>query len=117
MVFIASRAASAPAIGNAFYAASKGALLAYAKTLGLELSPQGIRVNSICPAMVWTELAERDAKFAGTNQEELLRRYPLKRLGKPEDVANLAVFLLSDASSWMTGSVIDITGGGELTLM
>ncbi len=116
IVFIASRAPFAPAIGNGVYAASKGALIAYAKVLGLELAPKMIRVNSICPAMVWTELIERDAEVLGVDFHEAEKQYPLKRYGKPEDVANLVVYLLSDASNWMTGSCIDITGGGEFTL-
>ena len=110
IVFIASRAANAPSIGNAVYSASKGAILSYAKCLALELAPRLIRVNCICPAMVWTNLI-----FEGGVTEEALhaeeQKYPLKRYGKPDDVANLCIYLLSDASSWMTGSAIDLTGG------
>lgn len=116
IVFIASRAPFAPTPGNGLYAASKGALIAYAKVLGLELANQLIRVNCVCPAMVWTELVQRDAELTGANYHEAEKAYPLKRYGSPEDVANLVVYLLSDASSWMTGSCIDITGGGEFTL-
>lgn len=116
IVFIASRAPFAPAPGNGIYAASKGALLAYAKVLGLELASQKIRVNSVCPAMVWTDLVQRDAEINGVDYTQVEQSYPLKRFGKPEDVANLVVYLLSDASEWMTGSSIDITGGGEFTL-
>ncbi|MCM1291317.1 MAG: SDR family oxidoreductase [Prevotella sp.] len=116
IVFIASRAPFAPAPGNGIYAASKGALLAYAKVLGLELASQKIRVNSVCPAMVWTDLVQRDAEINGVDYSQVEQSYPLKRFGKPEDVANLVVYLLSDASEWMTGSSIDITGGGEFTL-
>lgn len=116
IVFIASRAPFAPTPGNGLYAASKGALIAYAKVLGLELASQLIRVNCVCPAMVWTELVQRDAELTGANYHEAEKSYPLKRYGKPEDVANLVVYLLSDASLWMTGSCIDITGGGEFTL-
>lgn len=116
IVFIASRAPFAPAVGNGLYSASKGALIAYAKVLGLELAPKMIRVNCICPAMVWTELIERDAALMGVDYHEAEKSYPLKRYGKPEDVANLVVYLISDASNWMTGSCIDITGGGEFTL-
>lgn len=111
IVFIASRAPFAPTTGNGLYAASKGALIAYAKVLGLELANQLIRVNCICPAMVWTELVQRDAEITGANYHEAEKSYPLKRYGKPEDIAYLVVYLLSDASSWMTGSCIDITGG------
>lgn len=116
IVFIASRAPFAPTIGNGLYAASKGAMLAYAKVLGLELASQLIRVNCICPAMVWTDLVERDAAMTGADYHEAEKSYPLKRYGRPEDIANLAIYLLSDASCWMTGSNIDITGGGEFTL-
>lgn len=113
VVFIASRASFSPSVGNSLYAATKGALIAYAKVLGLEVAPQKIRVNCICPAMVWTELVEKDASMLGVNYNEIQTEYPLKRYGKPEDVAYLSTYLLSDASSWMTGSCIDITGGGE----
>ena len=111
IVFMASRAPFAPTVGNGIYSASKGALIAYAKVLGLELANRLIRVNCICPAMVWTELVQRDAEIMGADYHEAEKSYPLKRYGKPEDIANLAVYLLSDASSWMTGSCIDITGG------
>lgn len=111
IVFIASRAPFAPTIGNGLYSASKGALIAYSKVLGLELAPQKIRVNCICPAMVWTELVERDASLTGADYHEAEKSYPLGRYGKPEDIAYLSVYLLSDCSVWMTGSCIDITGG------
>lgn len=116
IVFIASRAPFAPSIGNSLYSASKGALIAYSKVLGLELAPQKIRVNCICPAMVWTELVERDASLTGVDYHEAEKSYPLGRYGRPEDIAYLSVYLLSDCSSWMTGSTIDVTGGGEFTL-
>lgn len=116
IVFIASRAPFAPTVGNGIYAASKGALIAYAKVLGLEVANQLMRVNCVCPAMVWTELVERDAAMTGADYHEAEKAYPLKRYGRPDDIANLIVYLLSDASSWMTGSSIDITGGGEFTL-
>lgn len=110
VVFIASRAAEAPAVGNAIYSASKGALISYAKVLALELAPRQIRVNCINPAMVWTDLIVRE----GVGREELEEaqlKYPLKRYGQPGDISGLAVYLLSDASCWMTGSNLDITGG------
>lgn len=113
IVFIASRAPYAPSVGNALYAASKGALLGYAQVLALEVAPKKIRVNSILPAMVWTELVAKDAELMGVDYNELQKKYPLQRYGKPEDVANLVIYLLSDASSWMTGSAIDLTGGAK----
>lgn len=116
IVFVASRAPFAPAAGNGIYAASKGALIAYAKVLGLELADRLIRVNCICPAMVWTELVKRDAELTGADYSEKEKEYPLKRFGQPDDVASLAVYMLSDAAGWMSGSAVDITGGGEFTL-
>jgi len=116
VVFIASRAASSPSMGNAVYSASKGAVMSYAKCLALELSSRQIRVNCICPAMIWTDLILRDG-LSKEELEEAQLKYPLKRFGKPDDVANLALYLLSDASSWMTGSNIDLSGGGEGTLV
>lgn len=110
VVFVASIAQESPSIGNALYAASKGAIISYAQCLQLELAPRLIRVNCISPAMVWTDLI-----FKGGITEEQLRedekKYPLKRYGRPEDIANLAIYLLSDASAWMTGSNVKITGG------
>lgn len=112
VVFIASRAYDSPSLGNAAYSASKGAIISYSKCLALELAPRQIRVNCICPAMVWTKLILQDA-VSKEELEEAQKRYPLKRYGNPEDVANLALYLLSDASSWMTGSAIDLTGGAK----
>lgn len=110
IVYMASIAARSAVAGNALYSASKAALISYAKCLALELAPRKIRVNCICPAMVWTDLA-----LVGATKEELEAdqlKYPLKRYGKPEDIAYLAVYLLSDVSCWMTGSCVEITGGG-----
>ena len=113
IVFVASRAPFAPTVGNGIYSASKAALIAYAKVLGLEVANQLMRVNCVCPAMVWTEFIERDAAMTGVDYHEAEKAYPLKRYGRPEDIANLIVFLLSDASCWMSGSCIDITGGAN----
>lgn len=115
IVYVASRAYESPSMGNAIYSASKGALVSYAKCLALELASRQIRVNCICPGMVWTELItnvlnEEDLRVAEQN-------YPLKRFGQVDDVANLTIYLLSDASSWMTGGAIDISGGGEGVLV
>ncbi len=110
IIFITSIASTTPSIGNAIYSASKGALISYAKCLSLELAPRKIRVNCISPGMVWTDLILRD----GLDEEQLKEdesKYPLKRYGTPEDIANLVVYMLSDASTWMTGSNVVISGG------
>lgn len=112
VVFIASIATWSPSLGNSVYSASKGAVVSYANCLALELAPRGIRVNCISPAMVWTDLILRD----GIDEEQLIEdeiRYPLKRYGQPEDIAYLAVYMLSDASTWMTGSNVKISGGAN----
>ena len=113
IVFVASIASWSPSLGNAFYSASKGAIVSYSKCLALELAPRQIRVNCISPAMVWTDLIMNDA-VAEEQLKEDEQSYPLKRYGQPEDIANLAAYMLSDASSWMTGSNVNITGGGIL---
>lgn len=112
IVFVSSIAAWSPSIGNGMYSASKGAVISYAKCLALELAPRLIRVNCICPAMIWTGLIFQ----GGITREDLIedeKTYPLKRYGTPEDIANLSIYLLSDASAWMTGSCIKISGGGR----
>ena len=114
IVFIASIASWSPSFGNSIYSASKGAVISYANCLALELAPRKIRVNCISPAMVWTDLITKD----GIDEEQLKEdesKYPLKRYGQPEDIANLAVYMLSDASTWMTGSNVKISGGGKLS--
>ena len=96
--------------GNGVYGASKAALNSVMKYAAREYSARRIRVNSICPGMVDTPLIHR-----GTITEEQLaedaKRYPLGRYGRPDDIANGAIYLLSDASSWLTGHDLIIDGG------
>lgn len=96
--------------GNGVYGASKAALNSVMKYAAREYASRKIRVNSICPGMVDTPLIHR-----GTITEEQLaedaKRYPLGRYGKPEDIAYGAIYLLSDASSWLTGHDLVIDGG------
>lgn len=113
IVFIASIASWSASFGNSVYSASKGAIISYANCLSIELAPRKIRVNCISPAMVWTDLVLQE----GVDKEKLKEdesKYPLKRYGTPEDIANLAVYMLSDASTWLTGSNVKISGGGRL---
>lgn len=114
IVFIASIASWSASFGNSVYSASKGAIISYANCLSIELAPRKIRVNCISPAMVWTDLVLQE----GVDEEQLREdesKYPLKRYGTPDDIANLAVYMLSDASAWMTGSNVKISGGGRLS--
>jgi len=110
LVFISSTASGVVAeIGNAMYSASKGAISAYAKVVALELSSRKIRVNCISPAMIKTELL--DSISVGKEELELdEQRYPFG-YGEPLDVAYAAIYLLSDASKWVTGTNIILDGG------
>ena len=110
VVFIASIGSDTPIIGNSVYSASKGAIVSYSKSLMLELAPRQIRVNCISPGMMWTNVIEGDSVTIEQLKEEE-KKYPLQRYGQPSDVAGLAVYLLSDASEWMTGSNVRISGG------
>lgn len=100
-------------IGESPYSATKGALSGFTKSAALELAAQGTRVNTICPGVVETSLLDLSNEMFSEDQlkETMLRRYPLKRFGRPEDVANGVVYLLSDASSWVTGINLLIDGG------
>jgi 3-oxoacyl-[acyl-carrier protein] reductase len=103
--------------GMAAYSTSKGAIITLTRTLALELVEQGIRVNCICPASIDTPMLQ--ASFDRLEDPQAARarnvkRHPLGRLGTPEDVANLALFLASDEASFITGGTYVIDGGALL---
>jgi len=83
------------------------------KSVALELAPRGIRANCINPGMIETDLLESGSIGEDELEKDRLK-YPLKRYGKPEEIANAAVFLLSDATQWITGSSLLIDGGYTL---
>lgn len=97
-------------VGNTMYGVSKGGLNAFMKGMALEMASIGIRSNSVNPGFVATNILS-----AGTISEEDLKKnvaaYPLGRFGKPEDIAYAIIYLLSDASSWVTGHTLVIDGG------
>lgn len=97
-------------LGNSIYGATKASIHSTMKFCAKELAPKGIRVNSVNPGMVNTPLIG-----GGSISEEQyktdMERYPLKRYGEPEDIANGIIYLLSDASSWVTGHALVIDGG------
>ena len=97
-------------IGNSIYGASKAALNSAMRFCALELSPKKIRVNSVCPGMVNTKLIKGGAVSEEQHQADM-QKYPLKRYGEPEDIANGIIYLLSDAASWITGHCMVIDGG------
>jgi NAD(P)-dependent dehydrogenase (short-subunit alcohol dehydrogenase family) len=95
------------------YSASKGAINGIAKNLAIELSVKGIRVNTVTPGMIDTNILESGV-ITEEQLKEDMKKYPLKRYGKPQEVAYAAIYLLSDASSWVTGSNLLIDGGYTL---
>lgn len=99
--------------GDTSYCASKGAVNGFTKGAAIELAGQGIRINSINPGLVPTSILDlAKAKSGDTHVvDTMMEKYPLKRLGKPDDIGNGAVYLLSDASSWITGQNLVIDGG------
>ena len=94
----------------AHYCASKGGIVAMTETLALELAPYNIRVNAIAPGAIETPMID-PLKTDPKMMEATLVRIPLRRVGKPEEVSNLVLFLASDVSSYMTGSTVVIDGG------
>ena len=99
---------------RAAYAASKGAVVLLTKCMAIDHAPEHIRVNAICPGFVETELTEavfRQAPDPQAVRRERISVHPLGRLGRPEDVAGLAVYLASNESAWMTGAVLPVDGG------
>jgi NAD(P)-dependent dehydrogenase (short-subunit alcohol dehydrogenase family) len=100
-------------VGNSMYAASKGAVSAFIRCVALELAPKNIRVNAVCPAMVDTGILE-SGTITQEQLEEDVKKYPLGRYGKPNDIAWAMIYLLSDAASWITGDNMVIDGGVTL---
>ncbi len=100
-------------LGGSIYGATKGALEGFTKAAALELAPQKIRVNTIAPGMVETSLL-KDSEIDSEVLEADKLKYPLKRYGKPEEVGYSVVYLLSDATKWMTGTSLLIDGGYTL---
>lgn len=90
------------------YSAAKAGIIGFTKALSEEVARYGIRVNCVCPALIETELAERMDK---QQAEYLKSKIPLSRLGKPEEVAELVKFLVSDASDFIAGQAYNIDGG------
>jgi meso-butanediol dehydrogenase/(S,S)-butanediol dehydrogenase/diacetyl reductase len=103
----------------AHYSASKFAMLGWTQALAREMAPHGIRVNAVCPGFVRTSMQERElvweAELRGMTPEAVFAEYvsltPLGRIEEPEDVAEVVLFLASDASRFMTGQGVNVTGG------
>ena len=94
--------------GQVNYAASKGGLIAFSKSLAQEVGSRGVRVNCIAPGFISTDMT---AVLKEDIQKAMIDRIPLKRAGLPQDIANAALFLASDLSTYITGQVLGVDGG------
>lgn len=111
VVFLSSISGQHPHKGGAMYAGSKAALEAFSKVTALEFYAQGIRSNCISPAMVKTDMYDRaEEGMSKQAMDKHVEQYPLG-VGLPEDVANAVIYLLSDASKWVTGINLTLDGG------
>jgi 3-oxoacyl-[acyl-carrier protein] reductase len=100
--------------GQCNYSASKGAINAFTKALAVEIASRGVNVNAIAPGFIETDMSETVRNLAG---DTIKNAIPMKRFGKPEDIAKVAVFLASDESAYMTGQVLTVDGGLGLGAM
>ncbi|MBF0488863.1 MAG: 3-oxoacyl-[acyl-carrier-protein] reductase [Nitrospirae bacterium] len=94
--------------GQANYAAAKGGVIAFTRALSKELAQFGIRVNAVAPGAIETDMLD---SMKDTAREELRRNIPLRRFGRPEEVASVVRFLASEEAGYITGEVISVTGG------
>ena len=108
VINISSIIASTGFNGLSVYAASKAGIIGFTKSLALELGSRNIRVNVIAPGFIKTEMTDNLSDDIIENWKD---RIPLKRIGKPEDIANACIFLASDLSDYVTGQVIQVDGG------
>ncbi|MGH8871190.1 MAG: SDR family NAD(P)-dependent oxidoreductase [Acidimicrobiia bacterium] len=111
IVNVASAMALVGASGALSYTAAKGGVVSLTRALAVQYARQGVRVNCVCPGLVDTNMARADRLDFDQIRADLIASYPMQRIGTPEEVADLIVFLASDASSWMTGSIISVDGG------
>lgn len=111
IVNVSSGAAFQGSVGFAVYASLKAGLTGVTRQLAVELGPRGIRTNSVAPGPIPTESALADPGKPANWRESALKRTPLGRMGRPEEVASVIAFLASGASSWVNGQVISVDGG------
>src|SRR5260221_1269404 len=111
VINISSVASTSPVPNSVVYSATKGAVDAITRGLAKELGPRKIRVNTIAPGGVETEGTHRIGVIGSDFEKQIIAETPLGRFGQPEDIAQVAVFLASDDSGWLTGERITASGG------
>ncbi len=111
VVNVASDAGRVGSSGEAVYAACKGGIIAFTKTLARELARKGVTLNVICPGPTDTPLFDNFRAASPSIGDALARAIPLRRLGEPDDYAGMIAFLLSDDAGYMTGQTISVSGG------
>jgi 3-oxoacyl-[acyl-carrier protein] reductase len=111
VVNISSGASKNPSPNASLYAATKGALDTLTKSLAKSLGPKNIRVNTVAPGGTDTEGARRTGIIGSAQEKEMIAATPLGRFGKPEDIAPVVAFLVSDDAAWVTGERISASGG------
>ena len=114
VINLSSVVALTPPPTSSVYSATKGAVDVITRTLAQELGPQKIRVNSLSPGLVETEGTRASGNAEGDFKAFAISRTPLGRVGQPDDIAKVAVFLASDDSAWMTGEILPVGGGARL---
>ena len=113
IVFISSTAGQRGEARHSAYAATKGALISYTKSLAVELGPRGIRVNCVAPGWVETDMT-REALADAAARREIEMSIPLGRVAQPEDIAGPVLFLVSDLARHVQGEVVNVNGGSVL---
>jgi 3-oxoacyl-[acyl-carrier protein] reductase len=98
-------------ISGPAYAASKGGVIALTRDFAMKLGPSGITVNAICPGIVQTPMVSQDAGIPSAMLDEVIARTPLGRLGQPEDMAGTAIMLLTEATKFINGEIVEVNGG------
>ena len=111
IVNLSSTAAEFAARGQVNYAASKGGINGLTRGLAKELAPRGVRVNAVAPGMIETDMS---ALVRGVASDQIKKAIPMKRIGQPEEIAEVVVFLAGDEASYMTGQVLRVDGGLSL---
>jgi 3-oxoacyl-[acyl-carrier protein] reductase len=112
IIFVSSTAGQRGEAFHSHYAASKGGIISFTKSLAPELAPHGILVNCVAPGWVETDMAA--GALAGDGRDEVCAVIPLGRVGRPEEIAGAVLFLASELSTFVTGEILNVNGGAVL---